>query len=131
KYIDDFKGFDKEGKALKIKKLNKNQYNISDATRLSRITYKVNDTWDTPDKDFIFQPGGSNIESGKNVVMNNHAFYGYIDGYSAIPFEIKVIKPASMYATTHLQVNRRSTEEDILIAKNYVYLADNPVFYCN
>src|SRR5258705_8456268 len=75
KYIDDFKVYDKDGKALKIKSLNRNQFSIADATRMARISYKVNDTWDKPDKDFIFQPGGSNIESGKNVVMNNHAFF--------------------------------------------------------
>lgn len=130
KYIDDFQAFDKNGKPLKIKKLNKNQYLISDATRLTRISYKVNDTWDTPDKDFIFQPGGSNIESGKDVIMNNHAFYGYFEGYNSLPFEINVSKPPTMYASTHLSVERKSAEEDILTAKNYVYLADNPVFYC-
>jgi len=130
KFIDDFKAFDKDGNPLKIKKQNKNQYLISDATKLSRISYKVNDTWDKPDKDFIFQPGGSNIDAGKNVIMNNHAFYGYIEGYSNMPFEIKISKPASMYASTHLAVERKSAEEDVLTAKNYVYLADNPVFYC-
>ena len=78
----------------------------------------------------FFNPGGSNIEAGKNIVMNNHAFYGYIEGYSALPFEITVTKHASMFATTHLQVDRKTPEEDILTAKNYVYLADNPVFYC-
>ncbi|MEO8405509.1 MAG: hypothetical protein ABI480_12965, partial [Chitinophagaceae bacterium] len=130
KYIDDFKVLDKRGKELKIKKLNQNQYLIKGAKNMQKITYKVNDTWDTPDKDFIFQPGGSNIESGSNVIMNNHAFYGYFEGYSMLPFEIKISKPAEMYATTHLTVDRKSPEEDILTAKNYVYLADNPVFYC-
>ena len=130
KYIDDFKAFDKEGKTLKIKKLSSNQYSIKEATKLSRISYKVNDTWDTPNKDFVFQPGGSNIEAGVNVIMNNHAFYGYLEGYSTLPFEIKVSKPSVMYASTHLQVQRNNPEEDVLLAKNYVYLADNPVFYC-
>jgi predicted metalloprotease with PDZ domain len=131
KYIDDFKVFDKDNKLLKIKKINQNQYLIKDASTMRKITYKVNDTWDTPDKDFIFQPGGSNIESGKNVIMNNHAFYGYLEGYNKLPFEIKVSKPSGMYASTHLQVERKNAEEDILLAKNYVYLADNPVFYCS
>lgn len=129
-YIDDFKAYNKENKLLKIKKLNKNQYLIKKATTLQKISYQVNDTWDTPAKDFIFQPGGSNIESGKNVIMNNHAFYGYLEGYNTLPFEIKVIKPADLYASTHLRVDRKSAEEDILFAKNYMYLADNPVFYC-
>lgn len=129
KYIDDFKAFDKSNKQLKIKKLNDNQFQIRNATTLKKITYKVNDTWDTPDKDFIFQPGGSNIESGSNVIMNNHAFYGYIEGYSNLPVEVAITKPAQLYASTHLQVERKNAEEDVLFAKNYVYLADNPVFY--
>ncbi|SRR5258706_16445497 len=91
------------GTAKHLKKINKNQYQISDAAKTARVTYKVNDTWDTPDKDFIFQPGGSNMAAGKKVVMNNHAFYGYIEGYNTLPSEIKVIKPAAMYGTTYLQ----------------------------
>lgn len=129
KYIDDFKAYDKNGKSLQLKKLNANQYEVSSAKSLAKITYKVNDTWDTPDDEFIFQPGGSNIESGVNVVMNNHAFFGYIEGYSTLPIEVTVTKPAQLYASTHLQVERKSPEEDVLFAKNYVYLADNPVFY--
>lgn len=130
KFIEDFKAFDKDGRTLQVRKLNKNQYSIAEATNLTKITYKANDTWDTPDKEFIFQPGGSNIESGKNVIMNNHAFFGYFEGYNMLPFEIRISKPAAMYASTHLQVERKNSEEDVLTAKNYVYLADNPVFYC-
>jgi predicted metalloprotease with PDZ domain len=128
-YIEGFKAFDKEGKLLEVKKLNKNQYLIKEATNLTKIIYKVNDTWDTPTTDFVFQPGGSNIEAGKNIVMNNHAFFGYFENYRALPFEIKVSKPSEIYASTHLDVERKSVEEDILSAKNYVYLADNPVIY--
>lgn len=130
KYIDDLVGFDKNGNKLKIKKLNPNQYEIKNATELATITYKVNDTWDKADKDFIFQPGGTNIEAGINVIMNNHAFYGYFEDYKMLPFEIHIAKPDFMYASTHLSVERKSPEEDILKADNYVYLADNPVFYC-
>src|SRR5215216_2589145 len=62
-YIEDFKAFNKEGKALELKKINKNQYLIKEATTLASINYKVNDTWDTPGNEFVFQPGGSNIEA--------------------------------------------------------------------
>lgn len=130
KYIEDFTALDKDGKALKVKKLNANQYEVQDAGKLALIRYRVNDTWDTPDKDFIFQPGGSNIESGNNIVMNNHAFYGYFEGYSKLPFQVKVTKPAELYASTHLNVDRKNSNEDWLSAKDYVYLADNPVIYC-
>ncbi len=129
KYIDDFKVFDAKGKELKTKKINSYQYSIANAQKINRITYKVNDTWDSPDKDFIFQPGGSNIDAGKNVIINTHAFFGYFEGYSQLPFEVNVAKPAEFYASTNMPVQRKTSEEDILSAQNYVFLADNPVFY--
>ncbi|WP_207632439.1 M61 family metallopeptidase [Foetidibacter luteolus] len=129
KYIDDFKALDANGKKLKVNRLNPNQYSISNAAALHSITYQVNDTWDKTDRDFIFQPGGTNIEAGKNVVMNNFAFYGYLEGYKNLPFEVTVTKPAEFYASTHLSVDRSNAETNILKADNYVELADNPVFF--
>ncbi len=128
-YVVDFKVLDDKGKELKTKKINENQYRISNAQKIAKITYKVNDTWDQREKDFIFQPGGSNIEAGKNVVLNNHAFFGYFEGYMQIPFEVQVRKPADFYASTHLHTEKQSAEEDKLVAPTYNYLADNPVIY--
>ncbi|MXV14386.1 M61 family metallopeptidase [Hufsiella ginkgonis] len=129
RFIDDLEAYDKEGKSLKADKLNDNQYRIRDAEKLARITYKVNDTWESAHKNFIFQPGGSNIDAGKDFVINNHAFFGYFEGYSNLPFEIRMIKPAEMYGATHLTVNRDNPEEDILTASSFFVLADNPVIY--
>lgn len=130
KYIDDFTALDKDGKSIKVKQINKNQYQVEEPAKLAKIKYKVNDTWDTPDKDFVFQPGGSNIDKGNNVVMNNHAFFGYFEGHSKLPIEITVVKPDELYASTHLSVTRKTKGEDLLTAKDYVYLADNPIIYC-
>jgi predicted metalloprotease with PDZ domain len=129
RFVSDLKAFDKNGKQLKVTKQGKNQYVINNATSLAGITYKVDDTWDKKHPDFIFQPGGSNIEAGLNVVMNNHAFYGYFEGNDKLPFEISVTKPSAFYASTHLDVDHPSAEKDIIKAPNYVYLADNPVIY--
>ncbi|RYZ98740.1 MAG: hypothetical protein EOP47_18580 [Sphingobacteriaceae bacterium] len=129
RFIDDLKAFDKNGKILKVTKQGPNQYLIKNALKLARITYRVNDTFDQKHADFIFQPGGSNIEAGINVVMNNHAFYGYFEHESKLPFEITVTKPTVFYAATNLNVEHPSPETDIIKAPNYVYLADNPVIY--
>ncbi|WP_345954061.1 hypothetical protein [Mucilaginibacter sp. PAMB04168] len=129
RFVSSFAAFSKDGKKLKTEKLGANQFRISNASELAKISYLVDDTWDTKHSDFIFQPGGSNIEAGTNVVMNNHAFYGYFEGLSNLPYEITVTKPAEFYGATHLDVTHTSTTQDVLTAKNYVYLADNPVIY--
>ncbi|OOQ61679.1 M61 family metallopeptidase [Mucilaginibacter pedocola] len=129
RFIVDLQAFDKDGKKLKVEKLNKDQYRINNATSLATIKYKVNDTWDTKHDDFIFQPGGSNIEAGQNVVMNNHAFYGYFEDYKKLPIEISVNKPEGFYGATHLDVEHPAKNLDLIKARDFVYLADNPVIY--
>lgn len=129
RFIKDFKAYNEKGKTLPVEKINTNQYKISKANTLQTVSYKVNDTWDNEHSNFVFQPGGTNIEAGKNFVINNHGFFGYFEGYKMLPFRLNISKPAEMYAATHLTVNRKSRELDIIDAKNYVYLADNPIIY--
>ena len=128
RFITDFKAFNKAGKSLQVIKINLNQYQITNSNTLSKITYKVSDTWDEPHSNFIFQPGGTNIDAGKNFVMNNHGFFGYLEGYKKLPIKLQVTKPLNFYASTNLKVERSGTE-DVLFAKDYLYLADNPIFY--
>jgi predicted metalloprotease with PDZ domain len=128
-YIDDFTATSKSGRKLVTKKLNPNQYEIQDAGNILQISYKVNDTWDKPSKDFIFQPGGTNIEAGKNVVMNNHGFFGYFEGYQDLPVKVVITKPAEMYGASNLPIERTNATTDTWNASNYFFLIDNPVFY--
>lgn len=131
RFIENFSAYDAAGKQLKVKKENVSQYSIKDANRVTRIEYLVNDSWDQQDKkEHIFEPGGSNIEAEKNFVLNNFAFFGYIEGYKAVPFEIEVTKPAYMYGSTALSKKTINATKDILNAKGFVELADNPVLYC-
>jgi predicted metalloprotease with PDZ domain len=129
RFIHNLTAFDKNGKKIKTVKLNVNQYQIDNADKLSSITYTVSDTWDEKHKNFIFQPGGSNIEAGKNFVLNNYAFCGYFEDKTDIPFQINIKKPANLFAATHLSVQAKSTVEDRLLAKNFFTLSDNPIIY--
>lgn len=131
RFIESFKAFDAEGKQLKSKRANDNQYLIKEANKLAAIEYLVNDSWDEHDKkDHIFEPGGSNIEAGKDFVINNFAFFGYFEGYKQFPFEIEVTKPDFMYGATVLASRKISATTDIITADNFFHLSDNPVLYC-
>ena len=129
RFIKDFIAYDRKGKKLPIDKINNTQFRIKKASSLQKITYNVNDTWDMSHSNFVFQPGGTNIDAGKNFVINNHAFFGYFEGYKMLPFQLEFTKPATFYAATSLQVEQKSPELDVMQAENYVYLADNPILY--
>ena len=131
RFISNFKAYDIKGKRLRTERKNQNEIVIFDAEKLTRVSYKVSDTWDASVKEnYVFQPAGTNIEKGKNIVLNHHGFIGYISGFSNFPYEINVKKPTNFYSNTSLKVKNIDTENDVEYANNYVHLADNPTLYC-
>lgn len=141
RFIESFTAYSDKGKKLRYTKSGNNVFVISNPrkAKLGRVEYFVNDTWDAekdPSKkqsdeefNYIFQPGGTNIDAGRNYVINHQGFYGYLEGHKLIPYEITVTRPDNLYASTSLKVERQKGK-DILYANDYVYLVDNPVMYC-
>ncbi len=131
RYIAKFKAYDENGKKLKIKKVDTYNYSVLGAGKLKKIEYVVNDSWEEKDGDkFIFQPGGTNIEAGKNFVINNYGFFGYVEGMKNVPFNITVLKPSELKGYSYLKITSNDPTTDVLSAENYDKLADNPIMYC-
>ena len=131
RFLTDVKGFDSIGSEIKISRKKNIFYIKKDASKLRKIEYWVNDTWDDTNlNNFIFQPDGSNIEEGKNFVLNGHAFFGYFEDYKDIHFEISVTRPVQMYGSTFLKKKSISPIQDVYTTKDYATLADNPIMYC-
>lgn len=131
RYIDDFAAFDESGKELKVRKADKYNFSIENADELTKIEYYVNDSWEERNgKRFIFQPGGTNIEPGKNFVINHYGFFGYIDGMKNIPFEITFLKPSHLKGYSYLNIQSPDSTTDVMNVSGYDMLADNPVLYC-
>jgi predicted metalloprotease with PDZ domain len=131
RFLSEVKGYDANGKLIKVQKKKNLFYINKGADRLVKLEYLVDDTWDDRDlTKFIFQPGGSNIEAGKNFVINHHAFEGYFEGYKDMPFKVEIIKPDFMFGSTALKMENINKSKDLLTASNYVQLVDNPVMYC-
>ena len=137
KLVDNFKAFDKKGKELKTSKKDVNSWIISNATSLSKVTYMVNDTYDTElgkgfGKDDIFSPAGTNILEGKNFMVNNHGFVGYFEDkkqLTEIPYKLTILHPKDLVGTTSLIDTNKSDTEDTFLATRYFDLTDNPIMY--
>src|SRR5687768_5029565 len=63
RFIEAFKAFDKSGKELAVTKADDNSWKISDAKKLVKVTYAVNDTYDIESTHEIFSPAGTNISA--------------------------------------------------------------------
>ncbi|UWX55467.1 peptidase M61 [Maribacter litopenaei] len=133
KYIDGFVAYDYSGNPMEVSKLDVNSWSISNATKLDRISYLVNDTYDTENEvgDAVFSPAGTNIKEGSNYMLNLHGFVGYFDGYKEIPYRLTIEKPAGFEGATSLsRINLEEVDNvDVFMANRYFEIIDNPIFY--
>ncbi len=130
RFVHDFSAIDTLGNPLEVIRLDTNRWAIVNARSLDHIAYKVSDTFGSPRGGGIFEPGGTNIEAGKNVVMNVFGFAGYFDAYKDVPFELRVKKPPKFYGSTSLVRTEAMETSDVFTAKNYFELHDCPILYC-
>jgi predicted metalloprotease with PDZ domain len=146
RYVTDITAFDKKGKKLSVERVDDNTWKIKDAKKLTKITYYVDDSWDTtvtgPE---IFWPAGTNIEEGKNYVINTSGFFGYFDGQKEVPFQFRVVRPKDLYGSTGLipsqlgvslasvklekSANAKDKVVDVYDAQDYDQLIDSPLMY--
>ncbi|MCA0133508.1 M61 family metallopeptidase [Winogradskyella alexanderae] len=139
KYVDDFKAIDYEGNTLQVTKIDTNSWTITDATKLDRIEYFVNDTFDIETSGGIqgeqpFSPAGTNIEP-ENYVLNLHGFVGYFDSLKNSTYTLDITAPADFIRTSALETKGTRTSEDgasitsSYYAPRYFEITDNPMMY--
>ncbi len=130
RFVSDFQARNKQGKQLPVEKLDENSWKIKQADQLNRISYSVEDTWDTEAAgEFVFEPGGTNIEEDKNFVLNTHGFFGYIDDQKRVSYQVNVIKPAGFYGSTPLTTTTTVGNTDTYVINSYNELVDSPMMY--
>lgn len=128
-YVMDFEAFDKDGRPLSVNQLDKNRWEIENASAMTKISYWVEDTWDADVDELVFEPGGTNIEQNENVVLNNHGFFGYFDGLKRLKYEVNVTRPENFYGTTGLTTVSTTGNIDQFTTENYMDLVDAPIMY--
>jgi predicted metalloprotease with PDZ domain len=139
KYIEDFKAFDYDGNELTVTKADTNTWTITDATKLDKLQYYVNDTFDIEVNGGIggeqpFSPAGTNIEED-NYVLNLHGFIGYFDSLKNNQYALDVTAPATFVRTSALENKGMKSSADgksitsSYFAPRYFDITDNPMMY--
>jgi predicted metalloprotease with PDZ domain len=134
RFISNFKVSGKNGAVITIAKLDANTYKLSPASKIDKITYDVDDTWDKTDlpntKDkIVFEPGGTNFEDGKNFSINTHSMFGYIKGLSNRNFVLEFEKPKGFYPSTGMSNIKLGDAKDVITVFDYHDLVDSPIMY--
>lgn len=130
RFVSDFKAFDAEGTVIQSEQIDKNSWKISDAQKMAKISYKVEDTWDSGIKEkFVFEPGGSNFEEDKNFVLNTHCLFGFFDNMLRTPYKINISHPENFYGTSSLTDVTYNGNVDTYSVPDYYQLQDAPMMY--
>ncbi len=140
KYVDDFKAIDYDGNTIAVEKVDTNTWTINNATKLDKIEYYVNDTFDIEVGDGIggeqpFSPAGTNI-SPDNYVLNLHGFIGYFDNLKTNQYNLDVVSPTNFKRTSAIQttgekINTDGSTTTSYFASRYFDITDNPMMYGN
>lgn len=129
RFVQNFKAFDNKGNEMKVEHPDINSWKIADAKTLDKITYRIEDTWDTDKGNVIFEPAGTNIMAKEVFVFNNHGIFGYFNKYTQLPFEVEIDRPKSFFGGTTLERIGGDEDTDIFKASSYNFLVDNPILF--
>ncbi len=130
KFASNFKAFDKNGAPLTITNQDINSWKIAGAKQLYRLTYEVEDTWDSNKKgEFVFEPAGTNFQADTNFVLNNHGIFGYFQGMHRNTYVVNITHPDGFFGATGLSDVTRSGNTDTYTIKDYNSLVDGPIMY--
>lgn len=146
RYVVDLKAFDKKGNELPIEKTDVNSWKIKSAKKLASISYWIDDILDTEKEGpAIYPMAATNVEEGKNFVLNTSGVFGYLENKKDVGFGFSVIRPKEFYGSTGMiaeEVNvplaklKKEGEPqsgdklvDRFYAENYDRLIDSPLMY--
>jgi predicted metalloprotease with PDZ domain len=121
RYISNLQAFDTNGNSVKVKQKDINSFLIEHASRLS---YEVDDTWDSPEIDgkYIFEPAGTNFQADTLFALNTHALLGYVKGAEKMPVSLQLKTPEGMLASSAIEAKK-----GIYVADSYQSLTDAPI----
>jgi predicted metalloprotease with PDZ domain len=141
RFIHQFYAIDDKGFPLKVSKKGENiiVMKMRKGATLKKIEYWVDDTWDMEKSkptesnahfNYVPQVAGTNIDAGNNFLLNHAFLFGYIEGFSELPYSVSITKPEDLAATSALKITSESQTRDSYSASSYKELIDNPVMYC-
>jgi predicted metalloprotease with PDZ domain len=132
KYLEDLKAYDTKGNVLITTKTDENSWKITGAKKLAKITYWVNDTYDTEKGGGfgadVFSPAGTNI-SPECYMLNTHGFVGYFSDKLTTPYTTTILHPATLYGATSMEDADASDTQDVFKTSRYAELVEHPIMY--
>ena len=123
RFVKSFSAFDKDGNNLAVDHISTNRWEISEADKLAKIVYEIEDTFDSGISDHQVIPMGGTSIGDKYIALNTFGVLGYFEGLQSIPVKLKLDYNTGWTIGTSLTKDG----DGIYSAETYDRLADSPV----
>ncbi|RPI69201.1 MAG: hypothetical protein EHM43_02540 [Ignavibacteriae bacterium] len=129
--VHNFRAFDAQGRPLPVHRSADSQFVISNAKKLRKVTYLLDDSFDdTDDRVSIFHPAGTSFQGDSVFVFNHGGMIGYLDGYQDVEYHVTVYKKPGLYTATSLEISHIDSTTDQYNASSFDILVDGPALIC-
>jgi len=129
RFVTNLQAFDKNNQPLEVVKDEKNTWKIAEGKKLDRITYRVDDTFDSPEGKKIYPMGGTKIEKDEVYLLNLHGFVGYFKGGKEWSYRVTIDSPADLVPFSSMQSVSHTATQDVFLAGRYFNIIDDPILY--
>ncbi|MBZ9785993.1 peptidase M61 [Psychroflexus sp. CAK57W] len=132
-FSSDLVALDYDGNPIDATRQDDNTWVISNSSSFDKLTYYVDDTFDSQGEGGVFSPAGTNFEAGDNFMLNLHAMVGYFENTKETPYKINVHRPSNLAASASLpvinQTDQGSYVTDEFFTDRYFGVIDHPILY--
>lgn len=135
RFSENFKAIDYKGNEMPFKKLDENSWMITDAKKLDKVMYQVNDSFDWENEGDVYSMAGTNILKDKNFLLNLHGFVGYFKGMKEKHYKLVIERPSELIPGTSLTVSSTkantvdNSKTDVYDINRYFEVIDHPIMY--
>ena len=131
RFISDVKAFDKKGQPLVVAKKDANTWKIVNGKQLDRITYLVDDTFDSEEGKEVYPMAGTKIEKDEVYLLNLHAMVGYFKGGKEWAYRVTIDSPTDLVPFSSMESASHTATQDVFLADRYFNIIDDPILYTN
>ena len=129
RFVTNLQAFDKNNQLLEVVKEGKNTWKIAEGKKLDRITYRVDDTFDSPEGKKIYPMGGTKIEKDELYLLNLHGFVGYFKGGKEWSYRVTIDSPSDLVPFSSMESLSHTATQDVFLAGRYFNIIDDPILY--
>lgn len=127
RFVKMFKVYDKAGNELLTNKISTNDFRILDPTKVSKIIYEIDDSFDmSTEYHPIFPMSGTGINDDY-IILNTHGVFGYFENLKDAPIKLKILLEGAQKIGTALNKDKNGYYE----IDSYYHLTDSPILIGN